>query len=75
MVQKLLQENFFKEKPVIVMLCIPKNMNRFLEESIDDYKKSWNSIHVLEGIPNFDSMDMMDEKGHKVRGVVLLWVR
>ena len=75
MVQKLLQENFFKEKPVIVMLCIPKNMNRFLEESVDDYKKSWNSIHVFEGIPNFDSMDMMDEKGHEVRGVVLLWVR
>ena len=40
MVQKLLQENFFKEKPVIVMLCIPKNMNRFLEESVDDYKKA-----------------------------------
>ena len=66
MVQKLLQENFFKEKPVIVMLCIPKNMNRFLEESVDEYKKSWNSIHVFEGIPNFDSMDVMEEKAHKV---------
>ena len=49
MVQKLLETNFFKEKPVKVMVCIPKNMERFLEESTDDYKKSWNNIEIFEG--------------------------
>ena len=36
--QKILSEEFFQEKPVKIILCVPKNMSGLLDETLEDFR-------------------------------------
>ena len=36
--RKILSEEFFQEKPVKMIYCLPKNMSGLLDETLVDYR-------------------------------------
>ena len=36
--RKILNEEFFQEKPAKIILCVPKDMYGLLDETLEDYR-------------------------------------
>ena len=47
--RKILSEEFFQEKPVKIILCVPKNMSGLLDTTLEDYRSKNYDLFILYG--------------------------
>lgn len=64
--QRILSEKLYDVPASQIILCLPKNSNHLLQETIQDYRSACEEILVHEGVPNAETLNLTSNSSHKI---------